>query len=237
MNRASHNYFEPLEQRQLLSATLANGVLTVTGSNANEVISVTVAPDGIFRMTQVHENGVRTFNSRLRIRKVVVNALAGDDTVTIGAGIGPAVLNGGKGSDSLSGGADDDVLRGQAGNDVLIGGDGADILIGGRGFDHLDGGPGADTFRARDGEADFLRPEWRSSPGSRLVMADAAIERDSIDWPVGRRDGFWGHKLAGGGGNDIFAGGPGNDIVYARDGAIDQVFGGADTDIRQPLWP
>ncbi len=180
MSPGVHELFEPLEQRQFLSATLSDGVLRIVGTNGDEVISLTATPDGERVITRVQENGVQTFSTRRRIVRVVVSTLDGNDTATIGGGV-QAVLNGGKGNDHLMGGTADDILRGDAGEDVLNGGDGADILVGGSGRDRLEGGLGRDTFRARDGEADTIRPEFRASPGSRLVFVDAEIDRDSVD--------------------------------------------------------
>ncbi|HEU0099131.1 MAG TPA: pre-peptidase C-terminal domain-containing protein [Allosphingosinicella sp.] len=55
---------------------------------------------------------------------IVVNGLAGNDSIT-----------GGGGNDTLNGGADDDTLNGGSGNDTLNGGSGNDTMVGGSGTD------------------------------------------------------------------------------------------------------
>jgi hypothetical protein len=145
--------FEPLEQRSLMSASFSPlGTLTVTGTNGNDVITVSTVASGPFILTQVYENNVRTFNSPLLVSRVVVNALDGHDKVTINAAL-PAQLNGGKGNDSLTGGSRNDRLNGDAGDDVLSGSGGDDYLWGGAGSDRMYGGSGNDTIWAWDGLA------------------------------------------------------------------------------------
>ncbi|MBX9582786.1 MAG: hypothetical protein K2X87_20970 [Gemmataceae bacterium] len=71
---------------------------------------------------------------------IVAYGLAGNDAISVGAGIArTAVLFGGVGADRLTGGN---------GADVLVGGDGADLLIGGTGADTLTGGAGDDLLVA-----------------------------------------------------------------------------------------
>ncbi len=68
--------------------------------------------------------------------RLIINLLAGDDTLDASALAANAIQLTG------NGGADSDVLIGGAGADTLFGGDGDDVLIGGPGLDLLDGGPG-----------------------------------------------------------------------------------------------
>jgi Ca2+-binding RTX toxin-like protein len=91
--------------------------------------------------------GVRATFAPGTFSRVVINALAGDDTLDASASTVPVFLNGGDGNDLLLGGAYADLLLGNAGNDTLFGGRGNDTLRGNDGNDYLNGGPGADqTF-------------------------------------------------------------------------------------------
>src|SRR5688572_15674848 len=99
MNRSPAT-LEALEQRQLLSASLNNGVLTVTGTNADDRIIVSRTFQWPAFFTQVEENGVVTFSSANAINRVVVHALGGSDEVRIDASVtAGATLLGGPGSD------------------------------------------------------------------------------------------------------------------------------------------
>ena len=61
---------------------------------------------------------------------VVVNGLAGDDSITAGNGLSTLThltLDGGTGNDTITGGDGDDTLLGGDGNDTIIGGRGNDV--------------------------------------------------------------------------------------------------------------
>lgn len=150
--------FESLEERRLMSTTFnaQTGALTVVGTSGHDAISITTTTSGIFTLTQVHENGVRTFSSPLRVNTVTVHAQAGNDTVQIGPGVGRAMLYGDKGNDLLVGGEKDDHLDGGPDDDVLAGRGGNDVIVGGLGADELYGDGGNDTLLARDGTRDFV---------------------------------------------------------------------------------
>lgn len=71
-------------------------------------------------------------------------AMAGNDTVRMGAG--NDVVRGYAGHDTMSGNGGNDRLLGDAGNDTIQGGAGADVFDGGTGKDLLSGGAGRDVF-------------------------------------------------------------------------------------------
>lgn len=138
---------EPLEARVLpagVTWSLAGSTLTVNGTAANDNIKIRVTATKI----EVVDAGVIKATGFLasKVTQVKVNALGGNDVVTIDATLGTI-------STQIDGGLGNDTLQGAAGNDTLIGGVGLDILRGGAGIDTLSGG--ASTTVA-DGAPDQL---------------------------------------------------------------------------------
>lgn len=161
-------FVEQLETRALLSAVVANGVLTVTGTSGDDVIMIRTAKDDAGNKILVVSEGLKGDDAAEPVitkitdpvTSIVVNAGAGNDSVSLkGNRKHPfsisATLNGEDGNDRLTGGAGADVLNGGAGNDRADGGDGADLINGDGGDDRLDGGAGNDTMNGGDGN-DFI---------------------------------------------------------------------------------
>ena len=129
------------------------------------------------------------------VKRIVVDALAGNDDVEINSNLTiPTTLNGGDGDDTLVGGGGDDLLSGAAGNDRLTGGPVRDRLYGGSGddtlsgrgdntSDYLDGGTGTDTAQ----KTRSTRRTASSGSPTRLQVArrrrrgDAAAGGDARD--------------------------------------------------------
>ena len=164
---------EYLESRRLLAATLANGVLTITGGNGNDVIEVDLRDDG--RLKVEINNREQSF-SYSAITRFVIQALGGNDVVEfnqrnpilkgaeIRAGDGRDTVEGadardtiygGAGNDTLDGRNGSDVIYGEAGHDVIEGKNGNDKLFGGSGNDYLQGGTGNDTLSGSAGQDDL----------------------------------------------------------------------------------
>jgi Ca2+-binding RTX toxin-like protein len=114
-------------------AVTRDGTLTVTGTKKVDRIVVDSAV-----LTQLQLQHPET-----RIKRVHVDAGAGDDVVEMKIGL-PATIVGGKGNDSLTGGGRADLISGGAGDDDVHGGSGNDTLEGLAGSDHLNGHAGAD---------------------------------------------------------------------------------------------
>ena len=202
MSRSNREMFEYLEERRLLSSTLADGVLTITGTaNADRVLVASIGERVYVVESTVTpgENGARptittTRNSfaRADVHSIVANLGDGNDAMVVndlysyfrrGSDPIPATINGEGGNDVIVGGRGNDTLNGGDGNDVILGRAGNDTINGGAGNDSLDGDGGDDTIDGGDG-------------------------RDRIN---------------GGRGTDVLRGGAGNDTINAVD------FAGTDT--------
>src|SRR5688572_24756624 len=106
---------EPLEGRLLMAATLRGGGLVVTGTQDDDVISIAVNATNPAQLDVTLNGAVQSFDAA-RVKRIRVNALAGEDSVTIGSDASPvnvpAQIAGGRHDDVLSGGAAADVIRG-----------------------------------------------------------------------------------------------------------------------------
>src|SRR5882672_10766220 len=143
---------ENLESRCLLSASVANGVLTITGTDKADHISVVQRGAAII----VHQgNSITRFAKKDHISSIVINALGGNDQIKVTSKLGASV-DGGDGKDLIIGGAGNDILMGGNGNDRILGQAGNDSINGGAGRDALFGGAGEDTIDAFDGETDQI---------------------------------------------------------------------------------
>ena len=150
------------------------------------------------------------------LQNIIVDGLAGDDTITVGSvntvGFLQLAVRGGDGNDILTAaGADIGIVRlslnGDNGNDSLIGSNGGDTLDGGAGNDAANGGAGNDTIRG----------------GTGSDQIGGGLGNDSIDGGDGN------DSANGDAGNDSILGGNGNDNLKGADGA-DTLDGGAGND-------
>jgi Ca2+-binding RTX toxin-like protein len=139
----------------------ATGVLTITGTAADDMIAVGRDATGALLVNGGVVSTAQGTPTVAATKRIEVTALGGDDTIdasalqagaialSIDGGAGDDVLIGGDGPDTLNGGPGDDVLIGGAGPDTLNGGDGDDVLMGGPGQDTLNGGRG-DNVESQD---------------------------------------------------------------------------------------
>jgi Ca2+-binding RTX toxin-like protein len=221
---------ENLEDRRLLSATLAGGVLTITGTADNDRVAVTTVMDKVYVVESTvtpGENGARptittnrsSFN-KADVHSIEASLLAGDDRMLVSDGgffsrsRNPidTTVNGGDGNDYIVTGGGNDTLNGGDGNDFLIADGGNDTVNGGAGNDFLGGGSGNDTLNGDAGNDNL-------SGGS---------GDDTVNGDDGR------DRLDGGRGADKLNGGGGNDLIFAIDFSDkDTIDGGAnDADTR-----
>ena len=238
------NFFENLERRRMLSASLKAGLLRVSGTGGDDRIKLGFDAGRIVVTT----NGVRDGQFlATAVRKISLNAGGGDDYVSMSARITVAAL--------LDGAAGDDVLVAAAGSDTLVGGAGDDVLRGMAGNDRLQPGTGGNTVDGgRDGNdtvdySSFTTGMWitLSSQYAFSEFDDAHNDSfHSIESADGTqaRDQLWGAPdtiaMRGNGGNDelwaaeatptALYGGDGDDKLIDADRATNLLDGGAGND-------
>lgn len=131
----SSSLFQSLESRQMLAASLVNGVLTVTGTEAADHIGLDPRTTTQLRV----EIGTRKqFFDLRQITKIVVNGLGGNDSIEVNKRNPIAIgveIHGGAGNDYIKGSNASDRLFGEAGNDFIEGKGGNDLIDGGAGND------------------------------------------------------------------------------------------------------
>ncbi len=147
-----------------------------------------------------------TGSNKITTDKEVVNALAGNDKVTL-TGNGQVVYAG-EGKDTVYGGEGDNEIYGEDGNDVIYGGAGNEYIEGGLGADSIYGGEGNDTIMSSTylyGEIPAGTPTVTDYYSKFLADGSANV----IDSGNGD-DRIWGSN-----GADTINAGAGNDKVYA----------------------
>lgn len=200
---------------------LAGSTLIVDGTSGNDKITVGVAAGKL----NVAVNTKKSSYAASGVKKLYINGLAGNDTVTLNAGVIGALIDGGAGNDTLNGGT---------GNDTLDGGLGADVLNGGDGIDLAD-------YKTRtkalvitlDGQANDGEANEKDNVGNDVENVRGGSGADRITGNS-LANTFWGgagnDTLEGGLGADTLYGEAGNDLLQAADGVADVVNGGAGTD-------
>ncbi len=211
---------------QLSSGTgagpISNRVLTINGTSAADRIGFSVAGNNLLVSINNVESSFPTSefdtinvysgdgNDRVDLAAIDINAYVsaggGDDTV-LGGG-GKDSLTGGAGKNRLYGGDNDDRLNGSNGRDFFYGEGGADRLYGNDGNDYLDGGGGVDRVYGGNGD-------------------DSIIGGSSNDKLYGEAGA---DTINGGAGRDLMNGDAGADVFYARDGYVDIIDGGSNSD-------
>jgi Ca2+-binding RTX toxin-like protein len=187
--------FENLENRQLLSASLASGVLNVSGTAGNDRIHV--AKSGTNLTVQIGK--ARQTFKLADVKSIAVKGLAGNDNISFGYGTLGAKIDGGDGNDhivgtssgdTITGGNGNDWLHGWAGNDSISGGAGNDVIIGCLGNDTIHGDAGNDVISGAQGDDQIF-----GDAGNDILFG--AKGNDKVD-------GGDGNDVAGKEGNDTF---------------------------------
>ena len=225
---------DPLERRVLFATVVADGVMTITGTTANDTIIVSVDPDdtpGNADILVTLNDSTEDFDA-VGVFRVVILAREGNDEidasvttpapllvpVSIDAGPGDDLVRCGPNDDTVDAGAGNDSVWGNNGRDKIFGNDGEDYLNGGAQPDAMDGGTGNDRLNGNGGHDRLF-----GGPN-----ADRLFGYDGND------------LLEGGSSNDRLEGGLGADTMYGHgqddrffsfgDGSIDHLFGGRDND-------
>jgi RTX calcium-binding nonapeptide repeat (4 copies) len=141
-----------------IKANFTEGVLSVTGDNGNDAITITRNGDQIF----INDGAISAQGATLtNATGIVVVGGNGNDTISLdniappaGQSLPPATLMGGNGNDILTGGGGNDMLFGGAGDDTITGGKGTDTAVLGTGNDLFIWNPG-DGNDTVDGQAGF----------------------------------------------------------------------------------
>jgi hypothetical protein len=189
-----------------------SGAVTITGTPGNDTTSLSVSNHNLV----VAIGGATQSIPLAGLTSVSMSMLAGNDSVSIGAGAPAVSVLGGGGNDTilavnsanntLSGGAGNDSLGGNgSGNNLLLGGAGHDTIVCGTGNNTLNGGLNYDSLVGGSG-SDLLI----GGPGTDVLSA-----------------GSGNNTLNGGKGNDTLLGGIGADLLN----------GGAGSNSIQPASP
>ncbi len=136
------NPIETLESRLFLSATVADGVLTVEGTAAADNVRV-FSRRGTINVQEARGTAPTPFPAA-DVRQIVIRGGDGDDRIRVDRLSLPTLIEGGAGSDRIVGGFGNDRLFGGDGNDRLQARAGDDEVRGQGGNDILDGGSGRD---------------------------------------------------------------------------------------------
>jgi Ca2+-binding RTX toxin-like protein len=147
--------FESLEGRKLLSATLENGVLTVTGTRHGDKMEISVDHEDPTKLDVRVNDDTSSFSLADITGGVIMNGGNGSDKMAVNEVDGAVnlnvTMNGGNGRDLMLGGSENDTFNGDNGNDKLDGDGGNDTLSGGNGKDNLLGGAGDDELMGNRG--------------------------------------------------------------------------------------
>jgi len=162
------------KSEQFKQPTLENGLLTVSGTNADDRIALRLqaGQPGVLEVDFGDDGSAEFSFERGEIAEIVVDAGNGGDAVRIDESNGvfadtiPTTINGGNGNDRLVGGAGAGTLNGGNGDDALFGGNGNEKLLGGNGNDTIDGDKGNDVAFLGNGDDTFV---WDPGDGSDVV--------------------------------------------------------------------
>ncbi|MCI0493245.1 MAG: hypothetical protein L0Z07_09940 [Planctomycetes bacterium] len=227
---------ETLEDRSLLAANLANGMLTVVATNQNDNIQVQVASAGPnVGQLEVNVNGAESFFDVNQVTGIQIFGLGGNDTITVDDNVTiNTSIHGGKGNDAIKGGSGNDTIHGDAGNDTLDGSSGDDTIFGDKGNDSLQGGDDNDTAYGNSGNDSVA-----GGTGDDVLSGDNGNDslygddgNDTCRGSNGKdtlHGGAGQDLLHGDNGRDVVFGNYGNDILYGDNGS-DAIWGGEDDD-------
>lgn len=216
---------ETMEARRMLAAdaTLAGGLLTITGTGAADVIQITKSGSKL----KVDLGATDKEFNYSDVNAIVANLFGNNDILLTGEDVNkPMNVYGGSGNDVIVTGGGDDNVFGEGGNDWMNVNGGDDVMDGGSGNDTADySNRTADLFLSADniandggaGGHDNIKSNVESILGGsgddNIKGTDAANFLSGNDgndtiWAYGGND-----TVSGGNGSDVLRGGNDNDSV------------------------
>jgi Ca2+-binding RTX toxin-like protein len=165
--------FQMLESRRLLSAVslTSKGTLLITGTATADSLALRVQKSQTVNVVSPDGTAVRNSYRLSQVKRIYVEAGAGDDRIDLSQLIGkPSVVLGGNGNDSLIAALGDALVVGGAGTDRLRSASGVNSLVGAT----LSGASGDDVL-FRNSRIDA----FDGGAGSDLAV-DQVLRRDSI---------------------------------------------------------
>ncbi len=223
--------YSVLEPKNLLaSVSFSGGVITISGTAANDNATVAVSGGNV----SVVQPGLETETfAASSVDSITFIGRAGNDFFENTTSI-PSRAFGQAGNDTLIGGSGNDTLAGNVGNDVIRGNGGVDRLVAGNGEDLVEGGDGNDTILGTAGLNTL-----RGDAGDDMIFGgndvDMIFGGDGDDQLSGNgaddiiRGGDGSDRVNAGPGNDNIDGEGGNDFLYGQAGD-DEIQGGAGDD-------
>jgi hypothetical protein len=156
----------PASAAPVPSASVANDTLTVTGTQASELLALRLqaGASGVLEV-DFGDDGTAEFSfDRATFSRIDVLLRAGDDQFRV---------------DQLNGAFPEELLtvRGGNGKDTMNGGDGVEVFYGGNGRDAVDGNRGNDTAYLGNGTDSFT---WDPGDGSDIVEGQVGV--DTLDF-------------------------------------------------------
>jgi Ca2+-binding RTX toxin-like protein len=118
---------------------LVGGTLFIRGTSAADTITIAKTGSNIV----VTRNGTDTTFAASDVQKLSIDALAGDDVVTVSVDL-PALVDGRDGNNKITTAAGADTITTGAGRDTISSGDGADRITSGGGNDSITSGDAGD---------------------------------------------------------------------------------------------
>ncbi len=172
-------------------ASVADGVLTVTGTNRSDQIALRLAvgAPGTLEVDLDDDGSADADFDRATFTTIVVRTGEGDDHFRVDQ------VNGAFADEALS-------VEGGNGDDVLNGGDAVEFFSGGNGDDQVDGNRGNDTARLGRGDDSF---RWDPGDGSDVVEGDRGSDTLDFNGAAGAE----GMRLVPNGARSLFLRDPG----------------------------
>jgi Ca2+-binding RTX toxin-like protein len=159
-----------------VTTTIANGMLTVTGTNGPDTIEVAPAISAPNQVLMFVGGVIQQQFDRANFTTMRIVLRGGDDHFDqVGSGLTdlPVTIDAGAGNDTIIGGAGPDTILGGAGNDFIRGGAGDDTIDAGGGTDFADGDLGHDVVKLGGGPDTF---QWDPGDGSDTIEGGSGVD-------------------------------------------------------------